>query len=75
MIVFTRNYNAIRRVASPCAAYRAATAITPQAGKRSRRAASIAATWAVALVLTLGLGALAGHESTASAQVATTAPV
>lgn len=57
-----RLYNALRRIAGPCTAYRIARAV-----RQFKEHMHSTATWAFAIALTLGMGAMAGHESTATA--------
>lgn len=66
MTNFVRHYNAARRTASPCAAYRAATSAAAAPRLSARPIVRTVTAWTVAAALTLGMGALAAHESTAA---------
>lgn len=65
-----RLYNALRRTFSPCTAYRIARAM-----RQFKAHMHSTAIWAFAIALTLGVGAMAGHESTATAPANTTIAV
>lgn len=56
-----RTYNALRRIAGPCTAYRMARAV---AGVRI----DTVATWAACLAITLAVGAVAAQGDTSPAQ-------
>jgi hypothetical protein len=70
MITSHRLYNALRRIAGPCTAYRIARAV-----RQFKEHMHSTATWAFAIALTLGVGAMAGHESTATVPANTTIAV
>ena len=61
MTTLTRTYNALRRIAGPCTAYRIARAV-----RQFKSHMHSTATWVFAAALTLGVGALAAHESIAT---------
>ena len=70
---FVHHYNTARRSTSPCAAYRAATtAAAPRTSKHP--IVRTVTAWAVAAALTLGMGALAAHESAATTSTTTGQP-